>query len=126
MSRNPKVTETELAILDVLWEGGPTGIRDVVEAIYGKHTQTLHATVKSLLDRLAGKGYVACDRSRFAHLYSARTDRETFVGRQLQDLADSHFAGSLNPMLLTLLERVKLSPRDRATIRKIVDKLDQP
>jgi predicted transcriptional regulator len=124
MPKLPKVTETELAILDVLWERGPTDVRDVVQAIYGEHNQTLHATVKSLLERLDVKGYVACDRSRFAHQFSARIDRETFVGRQLQELADSHFAGSLNPMLLTLLDRVKLGSRDRATIRKIIDKLD--
>jgi len=122
--RLAKVTETELAILDVLWDRGPTAVRDLVEALYAEHTQTLHATVKSLLDRLAGKGYVTCDSSRFAHRYSTRIDRETFVGQQLQEIADSHFAGSLNPMLLSLIDRVRLSAHERKTIRGIIEKLE--
>ena len=56
------VTETEFAILNALWEGGPTTVRGIVEAIYGKHTHSLHASVKSLLERLADKGFVACQR----------------------------------------------------------------
>jgi predicted transcriptional regulator len=118
-----EVTETELSILSVLWDRGPSGIRDIVEAIYGEHTPTLHATVKSLLDRLGEKGYVECDRSTFAHQFSAKVDRETYVGEALQKLADSHFEGSLAPMLLTLVERVKLTRRDRETLRNIIDNI---
>ena len=119
------VTETELAILGVLWDRGPSGIRDIVEEVYGEHTPALHATVKSLLDRLAEKGYIDCDRSKFAHLFSAKVDRETYVGEALQRLADSHFEGSLAPMLLTLVERVKLTRRDRETLRNIIDNIRQ-
>ncbi|MCI0535140.1 MAG: BlaI/MecI/CopY family transcriptional regulator [Verrucomicrobiales bacterium] len=117
------VTDTEFAILDVLWNRSPCEIRDIVEAIYGEHSQTLHATIKSLLDRLTEKGFVACDRSRFAHRFSAIISREGYVGRQLQKLADSHFGGLLAPMLLTLAERVKLSRRDHEAIRKIIENI---
>jgi BlaI family transcriptional regulator, penicillinase repressor len=124
MSKKPsEVTETELSILGVLWDQGPRGIREIVEAIYGEHTPTLHATVKSLLDRLGEKGYVECDRSTFAHQFSARVDRATYVGEELQRLADSHFDGSLAPMLLTLVERVQLTRRDRETLRNIIDNI---
>ena len=115
------VTDTELAILDVLWTKEGAEIREIVEAVYGEHTQALHATVKSLLIRLMDKQLVDCDRGRFVHRYSAKLDRETFVGSQLQKLADSHFDGSFTPMLLTLIDRVKLSRRERETLRKIID-----
>lgn len=122
MPKSPaEVTETELAILDVLWERGPCQIRDIVEALYPQHTPALHATVKSLLERLTEKGFVECDRSRFAHTFSPRITREAYVGQQLQKLADSHFDGSLAPMLLTLIDRVKLSRKEREAIRKIID-----
>lgn len=121
--KHADVTETELAILGVLWDQGPSGIREIVEAVYGEHTPTLHATVKSLLERLGEKGYVECDRSTFAHSFSASVDRETYVGEALQRLADSHFDGSLAPMLLTLVERVQLTKRDRETLRNIIDNI---
>jgi BlaI family penicillinase repressor len=122
MPRTPsEVTETELSILDVLWQRGPTAVRDIVENLYGQHSQSLHATVKSLLDRLADKGYVECDTSRFAHKFAATVDRKTIVGQQLQRLADDHFGGSLTPMLMTLVDRARLSRKQRDAIREIVD-----
>ena len=118
------VTETEFAILNVLWDGGSITVREIVESIYGEHTHPLHATVKSLLERLADKNYVVCERRGVAHRFSATVNRETFVAQQLQQLADSNFGGSLAPVLLTLVENVKLSRRDREAIRRIVEKMD--
>ena len=125
MPRIPRtVTETEFAILDVLWEEGPTTVRSIVEAIYGEHTHSLHASVKSLLERLADKGFVNCERRGAAHLFSATVERKAFVAQQLQTLADSNFGGSLAPLLLTLVENVKLAHEDREAIRKIIEKTD--
>ena len=116
------VTETELAILDVLWERQDATVRQIAEQLYDEDSPSTHATVKSLLDRLMRKGYVACDRSQFAHVYRAKIDRDTLVGHQLQQIAESHFGGSLRPMLLTLVDRAKLSRREREAIRKIIEK----
>jgi predicted transcriptional regulator len=118
------VTETELAILDVIWSRGACEIREIVEAIYPEHTQARHTTVKSLLERLAEKGYVSADTSQFAHKFFARVDREEYVGQQLQRIADSHFEGSLAPMVLTLIERVRLSRKERDAIRRIIEGIE--
>lgn len=125
MSRQVRtVTETEFAILNVLWDRGPSTVRELVQTIYATHTHSLHAGVKSLLERLADKGFVICQRRRGVHLFSATVDRETFVAQQLQLLADSNFGGSLTPLLMTLVENVKLSRRDREAIRRIIEKID--
>jgi predicted transcriptional regulator len=127
MSKKPAdVTETELAILDVIWDRGACEIREIVEAIYPEHTQARHTTVKSLLERLADKGYVDCDQGHFAHRFSAKVSREAYVGQQLQKLADSHFQGSLAPMLLALIDRVKLGRRERDSIRQIIERIPEP
>ena len=118
------VTETEFAILNVLWDRGPTTVREIVEAIYRKHTHSLHASVKSLLERLADKDLVECQRRGGAHLFSATVDRETFVAQQLQQLADSNFGGSLTPLLSALVDNVELSRKDREAIRRIIEKID--
>jgi BlaI family transcriptional regulator, penicillinase repressor len=122
MPRNvSEVTETELAILDVLWNRGPAAVRDIVAALYDRHTPALHATVKSLLERLERKGYVECDKGGFAHRFSARVSREAYVGQQLKQLAECHFGGAVAPMLLTLVDQANLSRKDREAIRKIID-----
>jgi BlaI family transcriptional regulator, penicillinase repressor len=124
-TKQQNVTETELAILDTLWQHGPLAIREIVHAVYGRHTQSLHMTVKSLLERLADKGYVECDRSVYAHRFKATTDRATFVGRQLQQLAETHFGGSLAPMLMALTERVQLSRKDREALLSIINRITE-
>ncbi len=67
---------------------------------------------------------MACERRGGAHLFSATVERKKFVAQQLQVLADSNFGGSLTPLLMTLVENVQLSRRDRDAIRKIIEKID--
>ncbi len=120
-NNQPTATETEIAILNVLWDRESATVREIAESLYEVNTASAHATVKSLLDRLMEKGYVECDRSGFAHVFCASLNRSSFVGIQVQQMADSHFGGSLVPMLLTLVDRVKLSRRDRDVLRKIIE-----
>ncbi len=123
-SHTKAVTETEFAILNVLWDLGPTTVRGIVEAIYRKHTHSLHASVKSLLERLADKGFIVCQQQGGIHLFLPAVERETFVAHQLQLLADSNFGGSLTPLLNTLVDNVKLCRKDREAIRRIIEKID--
>ena len=118
------VTDAELSVLEFLWDHGASAVREISQALYRKNTPSYHATVNSLLDQLEAKGYVERDRSGFAHVFTAAVDRSTLVGRQLQEIADDHFDGALTPMFLTLVEKLKLKPRDRAAIRKIIEQIE--
>jgi len=125
MPRQTKdVTDTEFSILNVLRDHGPTTVRGIVEAMYPNHTHSLHATVKSLLERLADKEFVTCQRKEAVHFFSAVGGRDAFVAQQLQVLADNNFGGSLRPLLSTLVDNVELSPKDREAIRRIIDKIE--
>lgn len=118
------VTDTELSILTVLWDKGPATVREIVEALYGKHSVSGHATVNSLLDRLQKKGYVGRDRTGFAHRYHASIDRQSFVGQQLQQIAEKHFGGSVTPMLLALVDQARLRKSVREEIRRMIADLE--
>src|ERR1700691_1932724 len=121
--KSASVTDTELAILEVVWNKQPCTVRDIVEALYRERSRALHATVKSLLERLESKGFISCDKSDFAHRVSARVSRAQYVGHQLEKLADSHFGGALAPMLLTLVQKMKLKGKDREAIVKIIESI---
>ena len=66
--RQIEITEAELSVMEVLWDR-PVGatVREIVLAVYGRHEHSLHGGVKSFLDRLQEKGYVAVDKSGYAH-----------------------------------------------------------
>ena len=126
MTRKPApVTDTEFAIMEVLWDRDSSTVREIVEAVYQKHTPTLHATVKSLLERLAEKGFVACDTSGFMHRFTPRVSRQDYVAHELERLADNHFDGALLPLLMSLVDKVKVSRKDRVAIRKIIENIPE-
>ena len=121
---NDEITDAELSVMEVLWdreEGG--SVREIVLAIYGRHEHSLHGGVKSFLDRLIGKSFVRVDKKGFAHRFFAKVSRQEFVGRQLKQLAASHFGGSLTPMLLSLVAQASLSKADRAAIEKLIQNI---
>lgn len=126
MARKPApVTETELAILEVLWTRPGVTIREIVETLYDKHTPARHATAQSLLDRLAAKGFVETDSSSFVHRFSAKLTREAYVAGELERLATSHFEGAFAPLLMSLIDKVKLGRKERDAIRKIVESIPE-
>lgn len=122
-----EITDAEFAVMEVLWtrNQGQT-VRDIVLAMYGRHEHSLHGGVKSFLERLLDKGYVKVDKSKFAHEFVAAVTRQQFVGQQLKRMADSHFGGSLAPMLLSLVEQAPLTRKDRAAIEKLIENIREP
>src|SRR5437870_4089173 len=109
MARTPQdVTDAELAVLQVLWDGGPTTIRQLTETLYPKGTNAHYATVQKLLERLESKGCVARDRAVWPHVFEATVDRDELVSRRLQAVAEKLCEGSLTPLLTHLVRGKRL------------------
>jgi predicted transcriptional regulator len=126
MARTPQdVTETELAILQLLWEQGPATIRQLTDALYPGGGTSHYATVQKLLERLEAKAYVRRQRGDSAHTFAASVDRDELIGRRLQAMAEQLCGGSLTPLLTHLVRARKLNARDRQKLRSLIDELDQ-
>lgn len=126
MGRTPRdVTDTELAILQQLWDHGARTIRQLTEALYPGGGQAQYATVQKLLDRLTEKGHVRRDRSGSAHVFSAAVAREELIGRRLRDVAEKLCGGSLTPLLTHLVKTRRLSDQERQELRDLIDEQDQ-
>ena len=122
MPRKPlDITETELAILDVLWTKGTATIRDITDELYTRRTTGEYATVQKLLERLEAKGCVKRDRSSFAHVFKANINRDKLIGEELENLAKKLCNGSLTPLLIHLAEASRLSPDDYKMLRRLIE-----
>jgi predicted transcriptional regulator len=125
MARTPQdVTDAELAVLQVLWDGGPATIRQLTDVLYPGGGAAQYATVQKLLDRLEAKDCVHRDRTPAAHTFSAAIAREDLIGRRLQDMAEKLCGGSLTPLLTHLVRTRRLSSRERQELRDLIDELD--
>ena len=83
------ITESELAVLRILWDRGPATIRQLTEVLYPQGGAAQYATVQKLLDRMEAKGYVRRDRSLYVHLFEAVLGRDELIGRRLRSLAET-------------------------------------
>jgi predicted transcriptional regulator len=114
------ITESELAILRILWEQGTATIRQLTEILYPGGGPALYATVQKLLDRMEAKGYVRRDRSLYVHVFAAGLDRDELIGRRLRFLAETLCDGSLTPLLTHLARAKDLTAEDRMALRVII------
>jgi predicted transcriptional regulator len=126
MARTPQdITDTELAVLQVLWHEGPATIRRITDALYPDGGQAHYATVQKLLERLEGKACVRRERGSAAHTFAAAINREELIGRRLRAVADKLCGGSLAPLLTHLVRARRLTARERQELRALIDELDQ-
>ncbi len=126
MDKTPQdVTDTELTVLQFLWEQGPATIRQITDALYPKGTDAHYATVQKLLERLEGKGHVHRDRSTHAHRFTALTDRDTLVGRRLRAVAEQLTGGLMTPLLTYLVRTETLTSQERQELRQLIDDLER-
>jgi len=126
MPRTPRdVTDAELAVLQRLWGSGPASIGDLAGELYPGGGNSEYATVQKLCERLRAKGYVASDRRRRPHRYSARVDREELIGRQLRTLAERLCEGSFVPLISHLMDGGRMRPDEIEALRRKVEELEE-
>ena len=122
MGRTPQdVTETELTILQFLWDAGPSTIRQVADVLYPRGGRAQYATVQKLLDRLEQDGWVARTKAQPANIYRANVGRDELIGRRLQAVAETLCGGSLTPLLTHLVRGNRLSDAERRELRDLID-----
>jgi len=129
MTRTPQdVPETELAVLQVLWERGPSTRRQIADVLYPKGGPSAYATVQKLLERLEKKGHVRRDGSAEQWFFSATLDRDELISRRLREVADTLCGGSLAPLLMNLVRARPLSDADLEELRAFLrqQKEDRP
>ena len=119
-----RVTETELQILDLLWDNPGQTIRELCDALYEDASPSSYATVQSLLERLEKKGWVVRDRSAYRHRFTAARDRADFIGQRIQGVADAVCDGSIAALLGQLAQSSRLTAKDRRQLRRLIDGSD--
>ncbi|HZZ70019.1 MAG TPA: BlaI/MecI/CopY family transcriptional regulator [Phenylobacterium sp.] len=113
-------TATELDILRILWERGPSTVREVHEALSAERPIGYTGVLK-FLQIMAGKGSVVRNEDQRAHVYQAAEPPETTKRRAAGDLMRKVFAGSASQLVLHALQDKRASAEDIAEIRRMLD-----
>ena len=116
----PRPTDAELAILRILWERGPSTVRQVHD-ILANERQAAYTTALKLLQIMTEKGLVERDERDRTHIYRARLSEETTQRQLVRDLLDRAFGGSSGKLVMQALATRRASAEELKDIRKAID-----
>lgn len=119
MKKAHRPTEAELAILQVLWQRGPSTVKQV-HKVLEESRKTGYTTVLKFMQIMTEKGLVARDESAFAHVYRARIRQEQTQRNMVADLLERAFEGSTSRLVVQALAAKKATPEELAEIREIL------
>ena len=122
-SEPPMPTDAELAILRVLWQHGPSTVREVQDRL-DRDEPIGYTTVLKLLQIMLEKGLVSRDESQRAHVYAAAVSEPATQRRLLDDLMERAFGGSAQRLVAQALGSERISADELEEIRALLDKLD--
>jgi len=122
-SKQRRPTEGELAILRVLWEGGPRSVREI-HKVLDQVRPTGYTTVLKLLQIMTEKGLVERDETVRPQIYRSRYSQEQTQRQLVRDLLDRAFGGSVRAMVLSALATKKSSAEELEAIEKFLDRFE--
>lgn len=119
-----KPTEAELEILQVLWERGPSSVRDVHEVL-STERETGYTTTLKLMQIMLEKGLVKRNAEARTHIYEAGVYENDVQSQLLQRFVDSAFRGSTSRLVLQALGNHKASRKELEEIKALIDRIEK-
>ena len=119
-----QISEAESVVMDVLWRQHPLGADEVAAALASQQDWQ-EATIKTLLNRLLNKGAISAQKEGRRYLYSPLLKREDWVLKESRGLLDRLFDGRVAPLVAHFSQHRKLSKKDIAELRRLIEELDR-
>ena len=114
-------SDLELQVLSVLWERGPSGVRDVMEEIPDGKPRA-YTTILTVLQVLEKKGLVRHVQNGRQYVYHAATNRDGVLRPRLRRLLRYVFRGDPAAVLQQILDETSVTPEDLKAMRKALAK----
>jgi BlaI family transcriptional regulator, penicillinase repressor len=122
--KQPRPTDAELEILRVLWDRGPSTVRDVYEELK-RDKPVGYTTILKFMQIMADKGLVRRDEDQRAHLYEAMVPKESTQRQLVGDLLERAFGGSALELVMQALSAKRATTSEIDQIRRMLDKYEE-
>lgn len=122
--REYEIGTAEFQVLKVLWQKGPSTVRDVLNHLQNKGRRLAYTTVQTLLTRLEQKGFVKSDKSGLAFVFRATLSRERVRKSRIKNLVRQLYDGAAAPLVLQLIRTERFTPEEIETLQKLIEDLD--
>lgn len=119
----PKPTDSELEILQVLWENGPSSVRFVNDQIAERRDVGYTTTLK-LMQIMYEKGLVGRNTDARSHIYEAAIERDATQRNLLGTFVNNVFSGSAMDLVMQALGNHKASKGELDQIKALIEKME--
>lgn len=116
-------TKSELEILQVLWEIGPSTVRDVNNELL-KQKDVNYTTTLKFMQIMTDKGLLQRDESQMKHIYRVAEDEQKTKAHLLDKFVDSMYKGSASKLVMQLIGNKKTSARELQEIKDLLKNLE--
>ena len=118
-----KPTESELEILSILWNKGPSTVRAVNDEM-SRNKNVGYTTTLKLMQIMTEKGMVGRVMDGRTHIYHAVARQEDAQVRMLDRILETAFGGSASKLVLQALGNHKTSDEELQEIKELIQKLE--
>jgi BlaI family penicillinase repressor len=119
----PKPTDSELEILQVLWQDGPATVRTVNEQL-SKNREVGYTTTLKIMQLMLEKGLVQRDDEGRSHIYRAAVREQDTQGLLLDRFVEATFGGSALKLVMQALGHRRTSSDELAQIRRLLNDIE--
>ena len=125
MARHKKSgpTDRELAILSILWQRGPSTVREIHETLQ-EGSETGYTTTLKLMQIMAEKGLLSRKGAGRQHIYKPTISQERTQKQVVGEMLEKVFAGSAEKLVMRALSARKVSPEELKRIREMLDEME--
>lgn len=125
LSKNKKnsPTESELEILQILWESGPTSVRTVNERLNEKREVGYTTTLK-IMQIMTEKGLVTRDTESRTHIYHSAVKEQETQTNLLDSFIQKTYRGSAMRLVMQALGQEKATAEELAELKQLIDKIE--
>ena len=118
-------TKSELEILQVLWQKGPSTVRFVNDQLNEQKREVQYTSTLKLMQIMAEKGLVTRDESQMKHVYSAAVEEKRTKSFLLDRFIASMYNGSAKELMMQLIGNKKASKKELDAIREMLDSIQK-
>jgi predicted transcriptional regulator len=118
-------TKAELAVLQVLWQQGPSTVRVVHDVLNEGKESTQYTSTLKLMQVMTDKGMLSRDETNMKHVYHAALEERDTKGHLLNRLVDTLYQGSIGSMMVALLGNEKTSKEDLEKVKELLAEMEK-
>jgi BlaI family penicillinase repressor len=123
-NKNIEPTRSELEILQVLWQHGPSTVRFVNDQLNEQKREVQYTSTLKLMQIMVDKGLLVRDETNMKHVYHVAVEESKTKSFLLDRFIDSLYNGSVSSLMMQLLGNKKASKKELDEIREMLNKMN--